>query len=777
MLQIAITRLLSLALWHHFAFLVVGLALLGFGLAGSWQACRSLRRDDDGVFRRQQQRLAIAAAVVGQIAILVALLLRPNALLLFRDSSVAFSLACMVVLLAVPFVAIGLVIVRALTRWAEQAPSIYAADLCGGGLAAVLGVLAISHLGALGLCWLAGMFLVAAGFLFGGPPGRRLQPLLMSCLALIVGGLPLLQPDAWVRVAPTKELAFYHRNDSEVPWIEHRAWTPHGRIDVGREIDAPPLVAGEVANNKRFWRIHFVTQDGAAPTTIHRVEKDPSELTFLKHSSTAAVWHLRGAKFGGSKSKTDALVIGVGGGVDIQLALAFGAARVTGVDINPALLHLLRDRYADFSGNLAARSDVRLVQSEGRAFVRATPRKFGVIQLAGVDTFTALASGAYSLAEAHVYTLEAFEDYLDHLAPGGCLSISRLILDPPRETLRLAVSAAQAMRQRGEKQPHRRIAIVRGKLWATMLTCQRPIAPAQMSRLRDFATANGFRLTFDPYTTKDGVFAQALASKESAAELVANYRYSIKPAVDERPFFFDFFRWSQLSEILHLDTSSVYSTRVPVGHGIQLLTLLLSGLLAGFGIAWPLRKRASDIPGRGVGIFFFLLGVAFLFAEVAFIQRLTFLLGHPTFGLVVAFGGLLLASGLGAAVSRHWLKGFTGKRSLHFAALCLGLAAGVSLFLIPYALALPFAARLAIGLALVFAAGFAMGVPFPWAIRRLHLSQRQDVIPWAFAVNSFATVAAAAAAPLLALELGFSALLLTSAVLYLAASRFAARLS
>ncbi|MBN4059133.1 class I SAM-dependent methyltransferase, partial [Endomicrobium sp. AH-315-J14] len=351
-LQLALTRLLSITLWHHFAFLVVGLALLGFGTAGSFLARRGLLARGDRTLHDALSRRALLAAGATLASLTLALSLRPNPLALFRDPETAITLALMALLATLPFLGAGLVIGTAISGWSARAGKVYAADLIGGGLAAALVVPTISSLGALGLCALAISMLALSAMLFGLSTAHHRGHALAATLVVVSAFGVFQDEDAWVVPAPSKELARVHRPSEGKHWVEHRIWTPHGRIDVSHRFPGIPLLAGDIHGIHPWW-IRIVTQDGAAPTTIHEISEDPGELTFLRHATTAAVWVMRGATLGierklSFRKRPRALVIGAGGGIDVMMAVAYGAHRVIGVDVNPAILDLTRKRFRDF---------------------------------------------------------------------------------------------------------------------------------------------------------------------------------------------------------------------------------------------------------------------------------------------------------------------------------------------------------------------------------------------------------------------------------------------
>ncbi len=484
----------------------------------------------------------------------------------------------------------------------------------------------------------------------------------------------------------------------------------------------------------------------------------------LEHASTAAVWEARQTRADAVPAKV--LVIGVGGGIDVLMALLKGAASVIGAEVNPAMLALLTDRYREYSGNLAGDPRVTLVNAEGRAFVRSSQDRFDVIQLSGVDTYAALSSGAYSVAEAYLYTVEAFADFLERLNPGGFVQVSRFYVDPPRETLRLAAIAAQALRSRGVAEPWRHILIMSGALWASVVVSERVIEEGEVAAVRAFAEREGYAMAFDPLRPSDKPFDHLLRGSDAErAEFQATYPYRVDPVTDDAPFFFNYFRWSNVPSIFGMTGRFVYTMPVPVGHVILLLTLLVTAVLATIGIRRPSRQLAitRNSERRRFATYFACLGIAYLFIELAFLQRLTLFLGHPTYALSVVLAGMLISSGLGSAVCRS--VRVSPRVVLPIAAIAAvvsGIAAGS---ILPQFLGLPFAGRVALALAMITPVGFLMGMPFPIGLERLR-AVSAHAVPWGFGVNAFFTVIASTLAVILAMDFGFTTLFVIGALCY-----------
>ena len=191
---------------------------------------------------------------------------------------------------------------------------------------------------------------------------------------------------------------------------------------------------------------HLMDIDSAAGTQILRFGGDLRDVEYLQYELTALGYRLYGEPGGTPASPLRALVIGPGGGRDLLSALVFGASSVDGVEINPIIANdVMRGAFREYSGGVYDQPAVHIHVEDGRSFVRRSPDKYDVIQASLVDTWAATAAGAYTLTENSLYTVEAFDDYLDHLTDRGVLSISRWVFDG----LRLVSLAQEACARHG----------------------------------------------------------------------------------------------------------------------------------------------------------------------------------------------------------------------------------------------------------------------------------------------------------------------------------------
>jgi hypothetical protein len=516
LLEIALTRVFAIMLWHHLAYMVVAVAMLGFGAAGS---LLTARRERSGALPASTLAgLAAGYAFATLLALRLASELRVDTLGLAAEPANLAALGALYAIVFLPFLCGGGAIGLALTRLAPHVNRLYGADLLGSAAGGAASVLALGQLGAAGAVTLAaglGWISAACFALAGRDRGRLLLTSFsavcgLACL-LLAGGVPALGIPAlaWkVPYAPGKEFA-------RVPGLADatRLYSATAEVEVGPSQTALPFLGGDFGRKDyRDVVLRVVGQDGTAPTMLLRDAADLETFAFLDDSQAGAAYVAFAAR-GGEAPRV--LVIGAGGGIDVMIALAHGAPFVTAVEINRAMIDMVTDHFDAYLGGLFRRGGhplaerIDLVHGEGRAFVRQSPERYDVIQLSGVDSFTALSTGAYTLSESYLYTTEAIRDFYEHLADDGYLHFSRFIMKPPkkpRETLRLAHVAYAALQELGIDDPASHVAVFQGFDWASTLIKRGRFTRTEVDALEEFARLEGFLgLVFDPLVGPDGL--------------------------------------------------------------------------------------------------------------------------------------------------------------------------------------------------------------------------------------------------------------------------------
>lgn len=765
--EVLLTRLFAIIQWHHFAYMMISVAMLGWGTAGTLVALLG-----DPLRRRFRAAFAAAAALFGVTAMACFLLAQAiafNPLEALWDARQYLRLGLVYLCLFLPFLAAATALCLAFSRHGGDAPRLYAADILGAGLGglAVVGLLwllppmrALAAIGALGLG--------AAGLAWG--PRRRGA---LACLTAAV--LLACTPSAWLPLHPSE-----YKDLSQVlkvmgARVVAQAPGPLGVITVVESPLVPfrhaPGLSLSLAEEPPAQLGVYTDGDGFMP--INRFDGDLRPLAYLDGLTAALPYHLL--------ARPRVLVLGAGSGQDVLHALQQHASSVDAVEINPRLLALVEADLAGFSGRPFSQPGVRVHVADARAHVAGSRARYDLIQLALVDAFGASAAGLTALSENYLYTVEALRGYLGRLAPGGLLSITRWTGLPPRDLLKLAATAVAALEAQGVTAPGNRLALIRGWKTGTLLVKHGDFTPAEVERLKTFCQARSFDVAWYPgmraneanrYNLLERPYyheAMVALLGPGRADFLERYKYHLAPATDDRPYFHHYFKWDSLAEWWQLRARGGMSL-MEWGYPVLLATLAQAALAGAALILLPLvlaRRRLPKTGRRRAFVYFALLGLAFMFVEIAFIQRFMLFLGHPLYAVAVVLAGFLLFAGLGSRLS-GMLPGDAG-RIVRLAAVAIAVVALTYLALLPplfQALAdLSDARRIAVSLALIAPLALAMGMPFPLGLRRLS-ETAPALIPWAWGINAYLSVVAAVLASLLAVHLGFTAVVLLAVLAY-----------
>jgi spermidine synthase len=783
--EVLLARLFSIIQWYHFAYMVISIALLGYGASGTFLALaqRWLEAHAAAAF-------GVFAALFGITAVgcfALAERLPFNALELIWDPQQLLYLGALYAILFVPFFCGAVCIGLALACFSEPVGRIYRADLLGAGIGAlgILGLLflvipsrALELIGALGL-------LAAALVSFAEVRARaRLRALAYGAGALTVA---LALPPAWtaLQLSPYKGLSQALR----VPGAEVDAErsSPLGLLSAVRSPEIPFRHAPGLSLNNLIEPAEqigvFTDGDGLSPITAFDGDLQP--LAYLDFTTAALPYHLL--------DRPQVLVLGAGGGADVLLALYHDAQRIDAVELNPQLAQLVRDRYAEFAGHLYERPEVRMHIGEARGFVAASADRYELIQIPLLDAFAAAAAGTVSLNASFVYTIEAFETYLDHLEPGGYLAITRWLKLPPRDSAKLFLTALRALEDQGVAEPARQLALIRSWETTTLLVKAGPLTPADIERIRAFADERSFDLAYYPgirageanrynVLQEPYFFEAAQRLIDDPAGFLERYKFDLTPATDDRPYFFDFFKWAALPELWAVSAQSG-GALLDWGYLILTATLVQAALLSALLVLLPLWLGMATRRSAGLGriaVYFAAIGLAFLFVEIASIQRFTLFLAHPLYAIGVVLTGFLVFAGLGSGVAPALEQRLAGARigALGAAILAIVLLATLYILALPplfaALIALPDLAKIALSLTLIAPLAFFMGMPFPLALARLK-ADAPHLVPWAWAINGCASVLSAILATLLAMTFGTRTVVFSAAALYLIAGATLAR--
>jgi len=775
--EILLIRLFSIIQWHHFAYMIISLALLGYGASGTFLSFLQPR-----LLRRYPSALLSSLALFALSALPCFLLAQRIAFnpeeMLWNPRQLLW-LAGMYLLLSLPFFFAANAIALTLARYGARMGRIYAADLLGAG-AGSIGVLllmfVLAPVDGLTVLALLGLACLPLAVLELGLPVLRRTLLAVGILSAgtvwLGFGAPLqLSPykglSQDLRVDGARVVAQRHGPLALLQVVENRVIPP--RYAPGMSLNATAVPPPQLS----------LYADGNPIGVITQAGDDPGTLAFLDQLTSSLPYHLAVPQ--------RVLVAGAGGGMDVLQALQAGAQSIDAVELNPQLADLLLEDYAAYSGDVYRRAGVQLHIGELRGFLDGRDTRYDLIQLSLQDSPGAASAGLFALNENYLYTTEAVQTYLRHLAPGGYLAISQWIKLPPRDTLKLFATAIDALSAQGIGQPGGRLALIRGWQTSTLLVKNGEFSAPEIDALRGFCRTRAFDPAWYPglkaaeanhyNRLREAYFyqgASALLGEDRQAFSDA-YKFRLQPASDDRPYFHNFFKWSTLDEILALREQGGLPL-LETGYLVIVATLVQATIASLLLILLPLVFLKHRAGGRAHAVlrwqvvgYFSAIGLAFLFLEIGFMQKFMRFLHHPVYTAAVVLASFLVFAGLGSAWSRRFSLAQRHRAGVLWAVAGILLAgAGGLLALDPLFAALAdwrLPARMALSSLAIAPLAFCMGLPFPLALGNLG-ARAADLVPLAWGVNGCASVLSAVLATLLGIHAGYSAVVLLALLLY-----------
>ena len=750
LLELALTRLFSVVLFYHFAFLAISIALLGLGAGGVfaylWKS-RLAQVPTRELASRLCRWNAVLVVVVLEIVLHVPVALDVSGKNFLR-------LTILYLAAAVPFFLTGLLFSVVFAREPKRITRLYGADLCGGALACLAVVPLLNWLGGPNAILVSGIALAAAAMIWAESRSSRRQSgwFAVALVALTAANY----------TGRLIDVVYAKGKFRDPAWVEFARWNALSRVEVDRQGYSKAIVI-----------------DADASTYIMNADLKQWHDTDWEKNLMAAPPALANVL----RPHGDYAIIGPGGGVDVLRAVANGSASVTGIEINPIIATtIMRGRYADYAQHLYDRPDVHIHVTDGRSYLRATPQRFDVVQMTLVDTWASTAAGAFALSENNLYTVEAFREYFDHLKPDGIIAITRWEFRNPREALRVVAVAMEALHSLGVANPARNFIVTsQGSLDedgipVVVLAKKTPFTSAE----EDAAAAHCER-----YSELDPLYLPTAPGQNPFSELIGSndplgfaqrYAYNVAPVSDNAPFFFFTLKPNQILGDRSLRHGIDW--KVNLGVLILLLVLVISVVAVLAFLVLPLALRGARIRQSPTPLFYFIaVGLGYILVEIAFIQRFVLFLGHPTYALTVVIFLLMISSGVGSLFSRRCLP--RSQRGWIPLLLILTVLL-VYVFLLPSRLAawvgLDFGYRLLVSGLLLVPLGFLMGMPFPTGLRSLaassgtdSLAPSENTIEWAWAMNAAASVLGSVLAMVIAIQFGLTVTLACGAAAYVLA--------
>lgn len=758
LLEFTLTRILSVSLWYHFAFMVISVALLGFGVSGVFLSL------NDKIKKINTDKLLTWLAVLYGVSILGCFLIinkipfDPFSLL--TEPIQFLYLPIYYLLITIPFFFSGLIISVLLSYFKNQISKLYFFDLIGAGAACFAFVLFMPAFGGGGTIAIISSLAFITAAIFGFKENRTLA---FVSIILAVLSLAFLMGGIQINSSPNKIYGNYIKDRPDLNTFS--GWNTFSKIDVMKE---------EEASEDGYDIMLAIIDDGNATTNIPNVKKFPLESKPADASNLA---------FASKDNVDNVFIIGSAGGGEILSSLYNNAKSVTAVEINGILNDLISKDMAYWTGPLIKNNPkVKLITDDARNVITNSPEKFDVIISAHTISASAVSSGAMSMVENYILTKEAVEEYLKHLTSSGVLYVSRPETQMPKLITTLKKSSLDL--SEGKDNAKNKIIVFRrppndfetGKSFlAGVLYKNNGFTFDDIVKIKNEASKLSLDIEYDPVSKQDGYYKQLIESDNIDNE-IANSNLNITPASDDKPFFdknigFTNLTWQGIKETFSQDDKAILALKdKPVAETTLLAILAQTVLIAFVLILLPLRifnkDKTKETFDKKFLIYFACLGFGYIMLQICMIQKFTLLLGQPVFTLLTVVSTMLVASGIGSFYSN---KLFSNKKTIFIIialyAVFLGLANPV---LFKAFASYDLTIRIIISVVLVFPLGFFMGMPFPTGLGLINDEQKK-FIPLAWGVNGFFSVIGTVMAMILAMTIGFKFVFILSGVVYITA--------
>jgi spermidine synthase len=715
--ELFLTRLFSAEFYYTFAFLILSLAILGLGLGALF-----LR-----IFPKlnRPQLLPVWLSLTGlfiNVAVPAVFYLNLDFAKLVADPTQIVKLVSAVLLLGSAYFFGGVALAQILKTNSDEIPKLYMSDLIGASVGVILFIIVMNLFGAnvtLIFCSIPALF---ASFILA-EKWLKIFPTLIIVLSLVslifAGGIP-------------------EQKRKEPAPVIYTHWDATAKIKLY-----------EYDSTRSGLNI-----DNVANSPVYRFDGKWPQEESLKYQFNIDVRNLM-KKF----HRCCFLSLGAGGGTDVFQALQYNADEIHAVEVIPHINYLMKEGFlSDYSGNIYNDSRVKVITSDARAYIRAFQNKFDIIYSLSSNSWAALASGSFALAENYIFTTEAFTDYWRALSDSGYMSIEHQFYAP-----RLVAELIDALKALGVQDPNSHFAVydftaLRRKV---LLVSKEPLDEQTISSAyanSDPEVVRSTRVLYPPLeSNKNNIINSIVQAGWHTVSDTA--RIDISPCTDNKPFI------AQLGLLRNLNPSKLDNiplyelTGFPLSRVIMLILLAICIV-----IIIPLNLFPFITKGDKLKfvpwLYFFVIGLGYMMVEVILIQKYALFIGSSIYCLALVLTVLLLSSGIG---SRYSSK-YTFKAI--FLAIIAWLLADIFVFkqLFYYLGSLSFLPRMILSGILIAPIGFFMGMPFPKAA-----SKFPNLVDWAFAVNGSASVIGSILIVLIATSFGYSIALLAALLIYLTA--------
>jgi spermidine synthase len=773
--EIILTRIFSITQWHNLSSLIISMAMLGFGASGS--LILMLKKKID----KNLNSVSLILLFVYPVSIIFCFIISSkipfNPFEIAINNEQIFYFIAYFFLAGLPFLFGASIIGIMLLKF--ETSKIYFSNLIGAGTGAFLIIFGLHYFHPFDILIIIVLLSFSATVIFSANFNK-----IYSCSVIL---LSLFFTAFFYFSFDLFEL----KNISEYKSLSRTLTLPNSKI-IEEKFSPLGLVQVVQADGLRSTpglsllspyevpvqkAIFF---DGGSMSAITPYSGDDSQIKYLDYLPSSLAYHLLG-----SSKKNDVLIVGTGGGEGLLKAKLNKFKNITGVEIDKNVISLMKNQFAQFSGNIYNMPGIKIINEEARGYITKCDKKFDLIEISMIDAYNSAASGSYALNETYLYTRESIKEFLLHLKDDGILSISRWIITPPKDNLKILNICVDALKKTGVREAAEHIVFIRNIQAATLIISKSPLRTEEIAKAKEFCKTRLFDLIYYNKIKESEInkyvklkypvyynFSKELLEKNNKKYIIDAYDFNIESASDNKPYFYNFFKLKTLNYIFKNGLKKVPVTEW--GYLLLIIILIPVLIISFLFIILPLffigkLEKAKRNLNFNIISYFALIGLAYFFIEMPLIQKLILFLSHPAYSLSVIISGLLIFSGIGCYFSD---KIFTPEKRILYSTILISFFTILNLIFSNYIFACFYTysdpIRIMVTLVLLLPVGFFMGIPFPQGIKKVKLINK-ELVPWVWGINGFFSVISIITATIFAIIFGFQVVFITATGFYLLA--------
>jgi hypothetical protein len=757
MYEILLTRIFSVTMGYHFAFMAVSLAMFGMTVGAIIVYLYPQKFPQEKI-----KQVLAKQSMIFSITMIVTFVLHISIPFLHGVSLVGFLFTAFIYTSAcIPFVFSGICISLLLTRFTANINKLYAADLIGASLGCILVVQTINISGGPTAVFICAFFTSLSSIFFALDGENRGLAKKLAAYSIILLAFSVIHTVMVNNNNPLLRLYWVRGDWTEKPMYEK--WNSFSRVSIDGDSTKPEVpfawgLSNTYDRNKKVSQL-MLNIDAHSTTVLSKFDGDFTKLKHLEYD-VANISHY-------IKKNSDYMIIGSGAGRDVLSSLYFKQKSVLGIEINKDMISAINGDFGGFTGHMDKYPNVTFVGDEARSYIQRLDQKFDVIQVSVIDNWSATSSGAFVLTENALYTIETWKLLFNHLKPDGLITVTRFYRAKPSDLYRLISICTQTLLEAGIKNPRDHLLLIKcdqaerikeGSGTGTILMGKSPFTKSEQSTIDSVCSLMQFQQVLTPDKVTDSTFAFISSAGPERNSYIKNFPVDISPPTDDTPFFFHLLKFKDLP---NTGFWIAWDMEFNVKAIFILLTLFVTMIILTLAcIIVPLKITAKKIKLKGSAsyfAFFAFIGLGFMFVEISQIQRLNIFLGYPTYSIAAALFTLLLSSGIGSLITgKHDIT--SGRKNIiRFSLLLVVLV--VFGIITPYIIIAfreqPTFMRVIISSLILFPLGLFMGMAFP--VGMAAASKRSpEITPWLWGINGVTSVCATVLSVMIAMTWGIS---------------------